>query len=200
VPPSVTHLLLVRHGQSEWNADGRWQGQADPPLTRFGERQAFDATARLGAIDAIWASDLRRAARTAEIMAEVLGIDAVADARFRERHAGEWQGLTRAEIEAGWPGYLAAGRRPAGWEPDAELVERALDACLAVAEALPGRHVLVVTHGGVVRALERHLGSQDDELLANLGGRWIAGDGDGFRLLDRVVLLEEAEVTRPRQI
>ena len=200
VPSLDTHLLLVRHGQSEWNADGRWQGQANPPLTAFGERQAADAVPRVGAVDAIWASDLVRAAHTAAIIGELLGVGVVVDARFRERDAGEWEGLTRAEIEAAWPGYLADGIRPPRWEPDAAVIERALDGCLAVAEALPGAHVLVVTHGGVVRALERQLGAGDDELVPNLGGRWIAGGADGFRLLERVVLLDDAEVTRPQQI
>jgi probable phosphoglycerate mutase len=197
-PP--THLLLVRHGQSEWNAQGRWQGQADPPLTELGAQQAADAAERLGAIDAIWASDLERAAATAAIVGERLGVGVVVDPRFRERHAGEWEGLTRAEIDEGWPGYLADGRRPTGWEHRAELVGRALDGCVAVAHALPGAHVLVVTHGGVVRALEHHLGATDDDLLPNLGGRWVTAGRSGLTLRDRVVLLDDAEVTRPQQI
>jgi broad specificity phosphatase PhoE len=200
VPLPQTELLLVRHGQSEWNADGRWQGQADPPLTAFGERQAADAAARVGAIDALWASDLARAARTAAIIGARVGVDVVADTRFRERHAGEWQGLTRPEIEAAWPGYLRDGRRPPGWEPETDVLERALDGCRAVAEAFPGGRVLVVTHGGVVRALERSLGSLDDELLPNLGGRRLVGDGDVLQLRERVLLLDESEVTRPGQI
>jgi broad specificity phosphatase PhoE len=200
VPPSETELLLVRHGQSEWNADGRWQGQCDPPLTPFGERQAADATARVGAVDALWASDLRRAAHTAEIIGARLGVDVVVDPRFRERHAGEWQGLTRPEIEAAWPGYLRDGRRPPGWEPEADLVRRAVEGCEAVVEALRGARVLVVTHGGIVRALERSLGSTDDTLVPNLGGRRFVADGDGLLLGARVELLDEAEVTRPEQI
>jgi broad specificity phosphatase PhoE len=200
VPPPETELLLVRHGQSEWNADGRWQGQSDPPLTAFGERQAADAVARVGAVDALWASDLVRAAHTAEIIGARLGVDVVVDARFRERHAGEWQGLTRPEIDAAWPGYLRDGRRPPGWEPEADLVRRAVAGCLAVGEALAGARVLVVTHGGVVRALERSLGSADDTLVPNLGGRRLVADGDGLRLGPRVELLDEAEVTRPEQI
>ena len=200
MPSPETELLLVRHGQSEWNADGRWQGQSDPPLTAFGERQAADAVARVGAVDALWASDLRRAAHTAEIIAARLGVDVEVDQRFRERHAGEWQGLTRPEIEAAWPGYLRDGRRPPGWEPEDALVHRAFEGCLAVVEALPGGRVLVVTHGGVVRALERSLGSADDSLVPNLGGRRFVADGDGLRLGPRVELLDEAEVTRPEQI
>jgi broad specificity phosphatase PhoE len=196
----VTSLLLVRHGQSEWNAEGRWQGQADPPLSALGERQAVAATDQLEGIDVVWASDLIRAARTAELVASELGVDVIVDARLRERHAGEWQGHTRDEIEVEWPGYLADGRRPPSWEPDDEVVERALEACAAIAEAHPGAVVLVVTHGGIVRTLERHLEDPDDQLLPNLGGRWVEISGDTVRLGDRVLLLDAATATRPEQI
>lgn len=199
-PTPVTSLLLVRHGQSEWNAEGRWQGQADPPLSALGEAQALAAAERLDGIDAVWASDLVRAARTAELIAAELEVDVVLDERWRERHAGEWQGHTRDEIEGAWPGYLADGRRPPGWESDAEVVERAVDACRAIAATHPAAGVVVVTHGGVVRTLERHFGATDDELLANLGGRWVEVHGDSFRLGPRVLLLDEAIVTRPQQI
>ena len=196
----MTSLLLVRHGQSEWNAQGRWQGQADPPLSPLGEQQAVEATGRLDRVDAVWASDLVRAVRTAELVAHELGVEVVVDSRWRERHAGEWQGHTRDEIEAAWPGYLDGGRRPPSWEPDADVVARALDACAAVAAAHPGGVVLVVTHGGIVRTLERHLEGPDDRLLPNLGGRWVEVSGDTIRLGDRVVLLEGAIATRPEQI
>lgn len=199
-PTPVTSLLLVRHGQSEWNAEGRWQGQADPPLSALGEAQALAAAERLDGIDAVWASDLVRAARTAELIAAELEVDVVLDERWRERHAGEWQGHTRDEIEGAWPGYLADGRRPPGWESDAEVVERAVDACRAIAATHPAAGVVVVTHGGVVRTLERHFGATDDELLANLGGRWVEVHGDSFRLGARVILLDDAIVTRPQQI
>ena len=199
-PTPVTSLLLVRHGQSEWNAEGRWQGQADPPLSALGEAQAIAAAERLDGIDAVWASDLVRAARTAELIAAELEVDVVLDERWRERHAGEWQGHTRDEIEGAWPGYLADGRRPPGWEPDADVVERAVDACRAIVATHPAAGVVVVTHGGVVRTLERHFGATDDELLANLGGRWVEVHGDSFRLGARVLLLDDAIVTRPQQI
>jgi broad specificity phosphatase PhoE len=198
--PPVTSLLLVRHGQSEWNAEGRWQGQADPPLSALGERQAVEATNRLDGVRAVWASDLVRAARTAELVAAELGVDVVLDTRWRERHAGEWQGHTRDEIEAAWPGYLEDGRRPPSWEADADVVARALDGCTTIAAAHPGEVVLVVTHGGVVRTLERHLDDPVDELLPNLGGRWVEVSGGTIRLGGRVVLLDGAIVTRPEEI
>ena len=109
-----TRLLLVRHGESTWNADGRWQGQADPPLSALGEQQAADAAAHVDAVDAVWSSDLARARRTAEIIAHERGVDVRIDARLRERDAGEWQGYTRAEIEERWPGALDSGRPARG--------------------------------------------------------------------------------------
>src|SRR4051812_28738357 len=103
----MTRILLVRHGESEWNAMGRWQGQADPPLTDLGRRQAFAAAASLGTVDGIAASDLQRASDTAEIISNQLGVGPVViDPRFRERDAGEWSGLTRHDIHRDWPGYL----------------------------------------------------------------------------------------------
>jgi probable phosphoglycerate mutase len=100
-------VLIVRHGQSEWNALGRWQGQADPPLTELGLHQAAHAAQHVGAVDAVVASDLERSRLTAENIAELVGNGPVlVDAGFRERDAGEGQGLTKAEIGEQWPGYL----------------------------------------------------------------------------------------------
>jgi broad specificity phosphatase PhoE len=195
----VTRILLVRHGQSVWNADGRWQGQADPPLSELGQTQAASASARIGIVDGIYASDLLRAHHTAEIVAAPIGADVAVDPRLRERSAGDWEGRTRAEIDEGWPGYLESGRRPAGYEADESVLVRVLEALGEMAEAHDG-DVLVVTHGGVVRTLERHLGGDADGLIPNLGGRWVHHDGDTMRLGDRIVLLDEEQVTRPQQI
>ena len=123
----------------------------------------------------------------------------VVDERLRERHAGGWEGRTRVEIDEGWPGYLESGRRPAGYEPDDSVLARVLDALSAIATAQPG-DVLVVTHGGVVRTVERHLGGDADGLIPNLGGRWLHYDGARIVLGDRVVLLDPDQVTRPQQI
>ncbi len=195
---TATRLLVVRHGESSWNADGRWQGQADPPLSPLGERQAEAAAAGVDErIAGIWTSDLARARRTAELLAAGLGAGSPRlDPRLRERDVGEWSGLTRAEIEARWPGYLAARRSPAGWEPDERLAERVVAVLGEIAGG--GQTALVVTHGGVLRTLERHLGAEP-ETVPNLGGRWIVVDGDRFALGERRLLIDpdDIEVTVP---
>ncbi|MET0727959.1 MAG: histidine phosphatase family protein, partial [Acidimicrobiales bacterium] len=174
----MTRVLLIRHGQSEWNADGRWQGQADPPLTDLGRRQAMSAARSLGTVDAVFSSDLQRAAETAVIIAGELGVGpVVVDPGLRERDAGEWSGLTRAEIHRDWPGYLdapadehagfgpsEAPRRPPSWEPDDAVLARALAALHRIHDAVGDGEVIVVTHGGLIYVLEGHLGASFDRL------------------------------------
>ncbi len=179
----MTRILLVRHGESTWNADGRWQGQADPPLSDLGRSQAAEAAMRVGTVDAIVTSDLQRAADTGLILARLLGVDHVAtEWRLRERDAGPLSGLTRDEIHARFPGLLADDptgfvpdddgrpRWPEGWESDAHLWERLSVALTALARLVPGGDVLAVSHGGVVYALERHLGVTGRPRLSNLDG------------------------------
>lgn len=176
----VCDLLLVRHGESEWNAVRRWQGQADPPLTDRGEQQARDAVDalwRLGPFTVVVTSTLARAARTGELLAEGLGVSDVRRSEpLIERDAGPWQGLTRFEIEDGWPGYLDDERRPDGYELDPSVVERSTDALLAIARGHLGSSVLVVSHGGVINALEKHQG-EPWKRLDNVEGRWFQSDG-----------------------
>jgi probable phosphoglycerate mutase len=178
-PQRVTRLLALRHGESEWNAVGRWQGQADPPLTELGLLQAVAASEQLGTFDAVWASTLQRAAHTAAIIAEVLGIGPVqTEPRLMEAAFGPWQGLTVAEIEHGWPGYLAEHRRPDGAEAPDDVATRALDAFRAIAEQTPGGEVLAVAHAGLIRTVRRHLGGADVR-FSNLGGCWFTVHADG---------------------
>lgn len=200
-PSPSTRILLVRHGQSEWNAAGRWQGQADPPLTELGRRQAFEAARAIGAVDAVWASDLTRAVETATIVADSVGVGpVVVDPDLRERDAGEFSGLTRDEIEQRFPGYLADHRRPPGWEPDDLLLARAVAAVRRIAEAIPGGDVVVITHGGLVYTVEQHLG-QEFQRLANTEGRWLEVGPDGrLSLGERVALAAPEDTTVPEQI
>jgi probable phosphoglycerate mutase len=199
----VTRLLLVRHGESTWNAQSRWQGQADPPLSPLGEQQAEEAAERLAeiaSITVVWTSDLVRARRTAELIAARLGVDRVRDEpRLRERDVGSWSGLTRAEIEERWPGYLAARRSPPDFEGDVALLARTRAGLSAAVDGSGTDDVLVVTHGGVVRTIERSLGATPGK-LPNLAGRWILADAPTeLALGERVVLVEPDDVTVPRE-
>lgn len=208
-------MLLVRHGESEWNALGRWQGQADPPLSDLGRRQAKAAGTALGAVDVVAASDLARAMVTAEVISAELGVGPVlVDARFRERDAGAWSGLTRSEIHRDWPGYLpddpvlrggpepTTFHRPPGWEPDEHLLARALAGLHDVVERIgEAGEAIVVTHGGLVYAIEAHLG-EPWARLPNLGARAVILDGGRLALGERRLLVDprDVTVTTPDQI
>ena len=187
----MTRLLVVRHGQSEWNAMGRWQGRADPPLTDEGRRQAKVAGGALGAFDAVVASPLLRAAETATIIAERLGIGPVlTDPDLVERDAGEWQGLTRSQIQEGWPGFLDDGRRPPGYEPGDAMLARVLSALERISERMGDGDVLVVSHGGGVYALEEACG-EPWKRLPNLGARWFELSGGDLSAGPRVDLVPD---------
>lgn len=200
--PEPSRLLVVRHGQSTWNADGRWQGTEDPPLSTLGVRQARHAAQHLGGFDAVVASDLERAFVTATILADELGIGPVqTDPDLRERSAGEYQGLTRAEIESRFPGFLAEGLLPPGWEDDDAVLERAAGALGRIAAGVgPGGDALVVTHGGVIHTLERTLGVQRAGRLPNLGGRWFTVGPGHLGAGDDVLLVDEDELSVPNQL
>jgi broad specificity phosphatase PhoE len=154
----VTTLLLVRHGETEWNRVGRWQGHSDTPLNDAGRRQARALAAELGDIDVVYSSDLARARETAEILAQRLGLEVRVDPRLRERGFGAWEGKTTAEIEAEfgdeharWLAGAAAGAEDA--EPFAGFASRIhafLDEILA---RHPDETVLIVAHGGSMRVV-----------------------------------------------
>ena len=177
-PSPSASLLVVRHGQSLWNAMARWQGSADIALSDLGRSQAATAARLLGAaghgFTAIGSSALLRAVEKAEIIADHLSLDGPSiDDRWREAHAGEWQGLTPDEIRDEWPGYLERNLRPPGFEPVESVVDRTMDAALvALRAAVGGPPALVVSHSGVIRTLRRHLGAESDR-VPNLGGTWL---------------------------
>ncbi len=197
---AMTRMLLVRHGQSEWNAVGRWQGQADPPLSDLGRAQARQAVDRIGTVDLIVASDLARAMTTAAIIGEQLGVGPmIIEPRLRERSAGEWSGLTRTEIEEQWPGYLAEGRRPPAFEPDEQLAARVTVALADLHATYTDADILVVTHGGVVYVLEDDAGLPH-ERLPNLSGRWLTCDDRGITLGERIELVGETGPERPMSL
>lgn len=198
----MVRILLVRHGQSEWNAVGRWQGWADPGLTELGREQARLGAPAVGPVDAVVASNLRRARDTAAIMAAGLGVGHVeVEARLRERGVGLWTGLTRAEIDEQWPGALASPTDPPGGERPGDLLVRVLAGVQAVIDAHGDGVVLVVSHGGVIRCLERHLGVEP-EPLPNLGGVWLEATPQAMVAGPRLLLLDPGKVavTVPRQL
>ena len=132
---TTRRLLLLRHGRTAWNAQRRFQGQADPPLDEIGRAQAYEVGALMAAVrpDQLVTSDLVRAAQTAEIVGAATGLEAIADARLRERGLGHWEGLTRDEVADTFPDEFAdwvAGRDVSrrGGESRAQVAERALKA------------------------------------------------------------------------
>ena len=147
----MTTLLFVRHGETDWNAQRRWQGHADVPLNDRGREQARALAESLAdeRIDVIYTSDLSRARDTAEAVAARLGVDVVLDADLREIDVGPIEGLTADEAAAyeGWHG-----------EPKESHAERVLAAVGRIAERHPEGRILVVTHGGSMRRVHEHLG------------------------------------------
>jgi broad specificity phosphatase PhoE len=155
----VTELLLVRHGETDWNVERRWQGHADRPLNKRGRSQARELAERvvLERIDAVYSSDLARALETAQIVARRIGMKVLALRELREVDVGEFSGLTSEEIAELYPAAGARTRRRGyGWEQGESLAEmeaRVLGAVRRIAAAHPVGRVLVVGHGGTIRAL-----------------------------------------------
>jgi probable phosphoglycerate mutase len=144
-------MLLARHGETEWNRERRWQGQADLPLNETGRRQATELAAALAdePIAAIYSSDLSRARETAEIVAARVGSAVRTDPRLREVDAGDWAGRPIELNGAERPLDVFAADRP---EAFAEMVARVTTALREIARAHDGERVLVVTHGGPIAA------------------------------------------------
>jgi broad specificity phosphatase PhoE len=154
----MTTLLLARHGETDWNREGRWQGGSDTRLNELGREQARELAGQLDSVDAIYSSDLARARETAEIIAAELGVDVKLDPRLRERSFGDWEGLNAEQIEE----RFAEGHRlwKAGEGPGAENAEpfeqfakRIHDFLDDVLQRHPDEVVLVVSHGGSIRVI-----------------------------------------------
>jgi broad specificity phosphatase PhoE len=154
----VTELLLVRHGETDWNRESRFQGHADPPLNGLGRAQAAELVAALAGeeLTAIYSSPLRRAFETAEVIAAPRRLSAVPVDGLQEVDVGSWQGLTRADVEQRFPEqfrrWLDHGR---GWE-NGETYEQMGERVIATLRELAARHdgerIVGVTHGGPIRA------------------------------------------------
>jgi broad specificity phosphatase PhoE len=161
IPPVSTRSLLIRHAESIWNASGRWQGHADPPLSEKGVAQAEALGEQLSdeVADRLICSDLLRAHHTARIVGRTLGLSPQPDGRLRELDIGSWEGLTRAEIALRDAEALARfdsgdALEPAGGAESRNAMRiRVRTAFRHLAEVHADERIVVVTHLGVVQAL-----------------------------------------------
>jgi probable phosphoglycerate mutase len=162
----VTTIHLARHGETDWNAEGRWQGHADVGLNERGREQARELAAQLAEVRfaAVYSSDLLRARETAEIVTAGRSLPITIERRLREIDVGSWQGLTNVEINERYPGQE---------RPDGETVEAFRERVLSAIEEIGRRHdggdVLVVAHGGCARTIQRHLLGEPLQSLENCG-------------------------------
>ena len=153
-----TTIVLVRHGETDWNRDNRFQGRADPPLNDTGRAQARVLADELGAesFAAAYTSPLRRAARQRRSSPDALGVDAVPDGSLMEVDVGSWSGLTRTEVEARFPeGYARWLEYGHGWDDGEtydELGARVVSGLADIAAQHRDEVVLAVTHGGPIRS------------------------------------------------
>ncbi len=162
---SGTELIVVRHGETAWNADRRMQGHVDVPLSEVGRQQARAVAAHLAAepIDRIYSSDLQRALATAETIRGRRGIALITDVRLREIHMGTFQGMTQGEAREkhaeAWERFFihdAEFALPGGQSRAQKQLEIA-DFMEEVVRDHPGRRLVVVTHGGILIAMLRHV-------------------------------------------
>ena len=172
-------VVLWRHGPTEWNATGRFQGQTDIALDPAGRKQAHDAARRLAALkpDLLVSSDLQRTQDTMAALAALTGLDVMLDTRLRETYAGEWQGLTAGEIAARYPDEYRAWRagnpllRVGGGETRQEVAARMAKAVRDIADKLPDDGLAVLTtHGGAARLGIASLIGMPLERFTNIGG------------------------------
>lgn len=200
-------FLLLRHGQTTWNAERRWQGWADAPLSALGERQARDAALHLAphGFTTFASSDLQRAKRTAQLVASGLGrssAEIAVEVGLRERHVGPFEGKTIDELLVEFPDSFEPETQrlvqlPEG-ESDDDLWERTAPTLVALAERTAGQQLLVVSHGGVIRTIERRLDVDPGSSTPNLGGRWLSVEDGHLVPGERFVPIEPELVTAPK--
>lgn len=150
----MTHLFLIRHGQTDWNLQGRWPGQADPPLNATGRAQAEHTARELCEFkfDALYSSDLQRAYETAEIIGDTLGLFVVREPRLREIHLGAWQGMFSQYIKTNYPAAFREWHEsplttlPPGGETITTLSVRVISAIEEIIERHPNKTVAIVSH------------------------------------------------------
>lgn len=163
----MTEILLVRHGETDWNIQRRVQGHTDIPLNETGRSQALALADALAGepLDAVYSSDLARASETARLIAERRGLEVVVLRELRERDFGTWEGLTDDEVLERFP---EAGNGPWGdAETKAEMFARVNTVLRRIAAEHPDGRVLVITHGGPVRSLLLHCGGDGADRIGN---------------------------------
>jgi probable phosphoglycerate mutase len=187
----VRRIVILRHGRTAWNAERRYQGQADPPLDPVGQAQAVEAAPLIAAMrpDLLVSSDLQRARWTAEALLPLTGLELNLDQRLRERHLGHWQGLTRDEVELRYPEEYAdwaSGRDVSrrGGETRQQVADRAMS---LVAELPDVELVVLVSHGATAMCLASALLGlpQTPSVLSPLANcHWteLRDDGSGWNL------------------
>jgi 2,3-bisphosphoglycerate-dependent phosphoglycerate mutase/probable phosphoglycerate mutase len=170
---SLRRLVLLRHGQTDYNLAARMQGHLDSLLTETGLAQATAAAPAIARLtpDLLISSDLRRAVDTADVMGAATGLPVKLDPRLRETHLGEWQGRTVTEIEQDWPGAIATWRSDPAWAPPGEeLDEQFGEGSNSTA--------LLVAHGGLIAGLVSGLLALPAATWPSIGGvgncRWAA--------------------------
>jgi broad specificity phosphatase PhoE len=156
-------IVLVRHGETDWNRERRWQGVSDLPLNEVGREQARALAAKLETIPlrAVYSSDLRRAYETALLIAERKGLAVTPMRELRELDVGSWTGLSYDEVKERFPDAYTqmrtrSGRGWKGGETYAEMGRRVLEAMRRIARKHAGDVVLVVTHSGPIRTVRAH--------------------------------------------
>lgn len=184
--------MLWRHGQTIWNVERRFQGQTDIPLDETGEAQAEHAARRLATLrpDAIFSSDLTRAANTAAPLARLTGLAVTLDKDLRERHGGVWEGLTDTQIGERYPAERATWNPPDG-EPTTAVADRVSVALRRIADTVEdGGLAVVVSHGAALRlGMARILGLTEEVFgvlgpLANCAWSVLGQRNDRWRLLE----------------
>jgi len=189
-----TTILFIRHGQTDWNLAGRWQGHTDIPLNDSGWNQAQALARRLLAwpIKAVYSSDLQRAAQTASVLCETLGLEPILDPALRERNGGDFEGLTFSEIQnqhlQAWQRMRETGAAPPGGESSLEVAQRIIASYNAISGQHQGETTAIVSHGGALISLFSHilgfpLGKRAHiNVGGNTGLSIVSMDADGPRL------------------
>lgn len=173
---SIERILLIRHGETLWNTEGRWQGHEMVSLNEKGREQARKLALHLSShpIGSIYTSDLPRARETAEIIAEELGVEPILEPRFREWHLGIFQGLTRDEVLVKYPTEYEGNRNdyldyviPQG-ESRRQMQQRAYEAWQEIVKEAVGPEIAIVSHGGTLKMLLIKLFESDAPALRDL--------------------------------